>query len=100
MKGETTMTIVVLIAIWVVIGLLMALLAGTIWKGERPYGEIADYAVSIVLAVLMGFVDWYLVPVILGVEGALLFLISVLEPAATSLIGLWIIRLIKARSSK
>jgi hypothetical protein len=92
------MTIVVLIAIWIVIGLLMALLAGSIWKGERPYGELADYLVSIILAVLMGFADWYLVPAWLGLEGALLFAIAVLEPAGTSLIGLWVMRLIKARS--
>ena len=94
------MTIIVLIAIWIVIGLLMGLLAGSIWKGERPYGEIADYVVSILLAIIMGFIDWYLVPKILGVEGAILFLISVLEPAATSLIGLWIMRLIKSRSER
>lgn len=100
MEGEITMTIVVLMAIWIVIGLLMALLAGYIWKGERPYGDLADYVVSILLAILMGFLDWYLVPVILGVDGAILFIISVLEPAATSLIGLWIMRLIKARSEK
>jgi hypothetical protein len=93
------MTLVVLIAIWIVIGLLMALLAGAIWKGERPYGEAADYVVSIVLAVLMGFADWYLVPAILGLEGALLFSIAVLEPAGTALIGLWIMRLIKARTT-
>ena len=92
------MALVVMIAIWVVIGLLMALLAGSIWKGERPYGELADYVVSILLAVLMGFADWYLVPVWLGLEGVLLFAIAILEPAGTSLIGLWVMRLIKARS--
>jgi uncharacterized membrane protein YeaQ/YmgE (transglycosylase-associated protein family) len=92
------MTIVVLIAIWVVIGLLMALLAGSIWKGERPYGEFADYAVAIVLTVLTGFADWYLVPALLGIEGVLLFVIALLEPTAAAILGLWVMRLIKARA--
>jgi uncharacterized membrane protein YeaQ/YmgE (transglycosylase-associated protein family) len=91
------MTIVVLIAIWVVIGLLMAVLAGSVWKGERPYGEVVDYVVSIVLTILTGFADWYLVPALLGIEGALLFVISIIEPAGVAIIGLWIMRLIKAR---
>jgi len=94
------MTIVVLIAIWVVIGLLMGVLAGSIWKGERPYGEMVDYAISVVLTILMGFADWYLVPAWLGIEGALLFVIAVLEPAGTAIIGLWILRLLKARADK
>jgi uncharacterized membrane protein YeaQ/YmgE (transglycosylase-associated protein family) len=93
------LTIVVLIAIWVVIGLLMSVLAGSIWKGERPYGEMVDYMVSIVLAVLTGFADWYLVPVLIKVEGALLFLIAVIEPAFVALIALWILRWIKRRGT-
>lgn len=91
------LTIVVLIAIWVVIGLLMSVLAGSIWKGERPYGEMVDYLVSIVLAVLTGFADWYLVPVLINVEGALLFVIAVVEPASVALIALWVLRLVKRR---
>ena len=94
------MTIVVLIAMWVVIGLLMALLAGSIWKGERPYGEQVDYIVSIVLTILTGLADWYLVPAWLGIEGALLFVIAIIEPAGVAIIGLWVMRLIKARSAR
>jgi uncharacterized membrane protein YeaQ/YmgE (transglycosylase-associated protein family) len=93
------LTIIVLIAIWIVIGLLMAVFAASIWKGERPYGETMDYVVSIVLAVLTGFADWYLVPVIMNVEGALLFAIAVVEPACVALIGLWVLRLIKNRAA-
>ena len=93
------MTIVVLIAIWVVIGLLMAVLAGSIWKDERPYGEMVDYVVSIVLTILTGFADWYLVPALLNIEGALLFVISIIEPACVALIALWLLRVIKRRST-
>jgi len=86
-----------IIAIWVVIGLLMSVLAGSIWKGERPYGEMVDYLVSIVITVLTGFADWYLVPVLINVEGALLFVIAIVEPASVALIALWVLRLVKRR---
>jgi uncharacterized membrane protein YeaQ/YmgE (transglycosylase-associated protein family) len=93
------LTIIVLIAIWVVIGLLMAVLAGSIWKGERPYGEMVDYLVSIVLTILTGFADWFLVPALLNIEGTLLFIIAIIEPASVALIGLWVLRLIKRRAA-
>ena len=92
------LTIIVLVAIWIVIGLLMAVFAGSIWKGERPYGEMVDYLVSIVLTVLTGFADWFLVPALLNIEGSLLFIIAIIEPAAAALIGLWVLRLIKRRA--
>jgi uncharacterized membrane protein YeaQ/YmgE (transglycosylase-associated protein family) len=91
------LTLIVLIAIWIVIGLLMAIIAGSIWKGERPYGETVDYLVAIVFAILTGFADWYLVPVLIHVEGALLFAIAVIEPAFVALIALWVLRWIKRR---
>jgi uncharacterized membrane protein YeaQ/YmgE (transglycosylase-associated protein family) len=97
-KAVANATIIVLIAIWVVIGLLMSVLAGSIWKTERPYGEMADYIVSIVLTILTGFADWFLVPVLIHAEGALLFAIAVIEPACVALIGLWALRLVKQRS--
>lgn len=89
------MEIVVLAAIWLVSGLLIALVAGSIWKEERPYGEIGDYLLSIILAVLIGLVDWYLVADWFNFEGALRFIVAVLEPPFVSLIGLWLLRRIK-----
>ena len=89
------MSIVVLLAIWVVIGLVIGLLAGSIWKGERPYGELVDYGLSVVLAVLMGLVDWYPVADLFNLEGALRFAVAVLEPPFASLIGLWVLRKVK-----
>jgi uncharacterized membrane protein YeaQ/YmgE (transglycosylase-associated protein family) len=89
------MSIIVLLAIWVVTGLVVALLASSIWKGERPYGELVDYGLSIVLAVLVGLVDWYLVADFFNFEGALKFVLAVGEPPFVSLIGLWILRKIR-----
>jgi uncharacterized membrane protein YeaQ/YmgE (transglycosylase-associated protein family) len=90
------MSIVVLIAIWIIIGLLIALLAGSIWKDKRPYGEIADYVVSILLAILTGLLDWYLVADWFNFEGVLKFAIAVLEPPFVSLLGLWLMRKVKS----
>ena len=92
------MSIVILFAIWIVLGLLIGILAGYIWKGERPYGEVADYVVAIVLMILTGLLDWYLVASWFNFEGALRFAISILEPAMVALIGLWVMRLVKRRS--
>jgi uncharacterized membrane protein YeaQ/YmgE (transglycosylase-associated protein family) len=89
------MSILVLLAIWIVIGLVVGLLAGSIWKGERPYGEMVDYGLSIVLAVLMGLVDWYPVADLFNLEGLLRFFVAVLEPPFASLIGLWVLRKVK-----
>ena len=89
------MSIVVLLAIWVVTGLVIGLLAGSIWKGERPYGELVDYGLSIVLAVLMGLVDWYPVADLFNFEGVLRFVVAVFEPPFASLIGLWVLRKVK-----
>ena len=90
------MSIVVLLAIWVVTGLVIGLLAGSIWNGERPYGELVDYGLSVVLAVLMGLVDWYLVAELFDLEGGLRFVVAVLEPPFASLLGLWALRKIKS----
>ena len=84
------MSIVILLAIWVMSGL-----AGSIWKGERPYGELVDYGLSIILAVLVGLIDWYLVADFFNFEGVLKFVVAVGEPPFVSLIGLWILRKIR-----
>lgn len=88
----------VMLAIWVIIGLLMGVVAGSIWKGERPIGETGDYLVSIAAAVLTGLADWYLLPM-MGIMGTLKFLAAVVEPAIVALIVLWIVRAYKKRQS-
>ncbi len=65
------MSIIILLAIWVMSGLIVALSAGSIWKGERPYGELVDYGLSLLLAVLVGLIDWYLVADFFNFEGVL-----------------------------
>lgn len=88
-------SIIVLGAIWIVTGLVITLAAGSIWKGERPYGELADYALSIILAVILGLFDWYLAADWFNFTGALRFIVAVGEPPFASLIGLWVLRKVK-----
>ena len=76
------------------VGLLIGALAGLIWKENRPIGVAGDYIASILSAIIMGMVDWYLIPR-MGFSSTIRWLGVVLEPPAASLIVLWIIR--KAR---
>ncbi len=85
------MDLVVMLAIWAVIGVLAGAIADPIWKGVRPYGPAADYLVAVAAAVITGLVDWYLLPVF-GITGALKFAIAVSEPALVALIALWAMR--------
>jgi uncharacterized membrane protein YeaQ/YmgE (transglycosylase-associated protein family) len=88
------MDLIVMIVIWIVIGLVMALLAGSIWKGERPLGEAGDYLISIAASVITGFLDWYILP-LLNIEGAVKFIAAILEPALVALFILWLVRKLK-----
>lgn len=89
-------TLLVLFAIWIIIGLLIGALAGSIWKEARPYGEVTDYAISVVVTVLTGLADWYVIP-LLGMEGAIVFIAAVIEPPLVALFVLWLLRYLKRR---
>jgi uncharacterized membrane protein YeaQ/YmgE (transglycosylase-associated protein family) len=80
--------------IWIVIGVLAGALADPIWKGRRPYGEIADYIVAIIATIITGLLDWYVLPRI-GITGTFKFVIAVIEPALVALFALWIMRIIR-----
>lgn len=92
------MGIVVMLAIWIIIGVLIAALAPNIFKGERPYSETADYIVSIVATVITGLGDWYILPAI-NIEGALRFVAALIEPPLAALVVLWVMRYWKRRQA-
>ena len=91
------MDLTFMIVIWVVMGVIIAALAESFFKGERPYGAVGDYVISIVATVLTGFADWYFVPKIFPDNETILFIAAVLEPPLVSLFVLWIVRKIKSR---
>ena len=59
------MEIVILIAAMVVVGVLIGALSPKIFKGDPPYGVRGEYIGSIVAAVLVGLMDWFLIPAII-----------------------------------
>ncbi|MEN8242488.1 MAG: hypothetical protein ABFS17_11240 [Chloroflexota bacterium] len=89
------MEIVFLVVAMILVGLLVAALAPKIFKGEAPYGIRADYIASVIAAVVVGFLDWYLIPMIIDSE-SLKYLGVALEPGLSSLLVLWLMR--KAKS--
>jgi len=89
------MEIIILVVAMIIVGLMVAALAPKIFKGEAPYGIRADYIASVIAAVVMGFLDWYLIPMIIDSE-TLKFIGVALEPLFTSVLVLWLMR--KAKS--
>jgi len=86
------MQVLILIAAMIAVGFLMGYLAGLIWKDNRPIGVTGDYIAAILSTMVMGLIDWFLIPA-MGIESSLIrFIGVVLEPPATALIVLWVIR--------
>jgi uncharacterized membrane protein YeaQ/YmgE (transglycosylase-associated protein family) len=75
----------------VVVGLIMGAVAGLIWKDNRPYGASGDYIASVITTVIVGLIDWYLIP-LLGFSDTLKIIGIIFEPALAALLVLWIIR--------
>lgn len=85
------MDILILVVVMVVVGLIMGWVAGLIWKGERPYGVQTDYIVSVITAVVVGLLDYYVIPALKFSE-TMKWLGVALEPPLSSLLVLWIMR--------
>jgi uncharacterized membrane protein YeaQ/YmgE (transglycosylase-associated protein family) len=88
------MEIVILVVAMIVVGLMVGWLAGLIWKGVRPIGVQGDYIAAIITAIVIGFMDWYVIPA-MGFSESLRNLGVALEPFLGALLVLWIIRLAK-----
>ena len=88
------MDILFLIVAMVVVGAIMGFVAGLIWKEDRPIGVGGDYIVSIIAAIIMGLIDWFIIPA-LGFSNTMKWIGVLTEPALTSLLVLWLIRVAK-----
>lgn len=88
------MEILFLIVAMVVVGAIMGFVAGLIWKDDRPMGVGGDYIVAITAAVVMGLIDWFVIPA-LGFSDTMKWIGVLTEPALTSLLVLWLIRVAK-----
>jgi len=88
------MQIITLIVAMIVVGLLMGWVAGFIWKNRRPIGVRGDYIAAVITAIVVGLMDWYVIPA-MGFSDSLRNLGVALEPAIGALLVLWIIRAAK-----
>ncbi|MFQ5614305.1 MAG: hypothetical protein ACE5H9_19460 [Anaerolineae bacterium] len=89
-------SLVILFVLWLIIGLLVSFAAPNLFRGERPYGLNGDLAVSVIVVILVGLADWYLLPLILPNLARLFrFLITLVEPAVGALLVLWLMRRFK-----
>ena len=85
------MVIIILIVAMVLVGLLIGAIASLIWKEDKPLGAAGDYAVAVVVAIVVGLMDWYVIPA-MGFSDTLKWIGIATEPALGALIVLWIIR--------
>jgi uncharacterized membrane protein YeaQ/YmgE (transglycosylase-associated protein family) len=85
------MEILLVIVGMVIVGLIMGFVAGLIWKDNRPIGVTGDYIASVITTVLVGLLDWYLIPA-LGFSDTIKIIGIIFEPALSALLVLWIIR--------
>ena len=85
------MEILILIVAMVAVGLLMGAIGGAIWKENRPIGVQGDYIVSVITALAIGLIDWYVIPA-MGFSDLMKYLGVATEPALSVLLVLWIIR--------
>jgi uncharacterized membrane protein YeaQ/YmgE (transglycosylase-associated protein family) len=89
------MDILILIVAMIVVGLVIGALAPRIFKGEQPYGASGDYIASVLSTVVIGLLDWFVIPMIISSE-TIKFIGVAIEPALGALIVLWLMR--KAKS--
>ena len=86
-----SLMILIIIAAMALVGALMGVLAGVIWKGERPYGTNVDFIAAILTAIVVGLLDWYIIPA-MGFSTSIRLLGIATEPALSALLVLWILR--------
>jgi uncharacterized membrane protein YeaQ/YmgE (transglycosylase-associated protein family) len=85
------MEILIVIVAMIVVGLIIGALAGVIWKDNRPIGVAGDYIVAVISTVVIGLIDWYVIPA-MGFSDTIKFIGILFEPALGALLVLWIIR--------
>jgi len=85
------MTLIIIIIAMIIAGLIIGALAGLIWKDNRPIGVQGDYLAAVFTTVVVGLMDWYVIPA-LGFSTTFRNLGVIFEPALAALLVLWIIR--------
>jgi len=89
------MDILILIVAMILVGLIIGWVAGLIWKDNRPIGVQGDYIVAVISAIVIGLLDWYVIPAMGFKDPWIKYLGVALEPPLGALAVLWIIRAAK-----
>ncbi len=91
-------SLIILLMVWIVLGIVLGFAAGSIFKGERPYGLTGDLTAALASELGVGLMDWYLVPKIFpDMARGLVFGAALAEPFLTALFVLWLMRYFKNR---
>ena len=85
------MEYVYLVLAMIVVGGIVGYLAGVIWKDDRPIGVVGDYLVAIGVAIIVGILDWIVIPA-MDFSDTIKYVGVVLEPPLSALLALWIVR--------
>ncbi len=88
------MTIVLVLIAMIVLGLIVGFVAGLIWKDNRPIGVQGDYIVAVLTTVVVGLLDYYVIPA-MGFSDTMRWLGVSTEPWISALLILWLIRYVK-----
>ena len=88
------MEILIVVGAMILVGLLMGFVAGLIWKDNRPIGVTGDYIVAVISCVVVGLIDWIVIPA-MGFSDTIKIIGIIFEPALSALLVLWLIRVAK-----
>ncbi len=83
--------LIVLIVAMIIVGVIMGQVAGAIWKDDLPFGTQGNTVASIVTCILVGLIDWYVIPA-MKFSDTLKYVGIATEPALAALLVLWGIR--------
>jgi uncharacterized membrane protein YeaQ/YmgE (transglycosylase-associated protein family) len=90
-QKELIMDILILVLAMIVVGVIIGAVAGLIWKDNRPIGVGGDYIVAMISTVIIGLLDWYVIPA-MGFSDTMRNIGVALEPPLGALLVLWVIR--------
>lgn len=85
------MELVYLIAAMIAVGALMGWLAGVIWKIPPPYGTATDVIAAILTTVVVGLIDYFVIPA-MNFSDTIKWVGVATEPPLAALFVLWIMR--------
>lgn len=90
------MALFILVVLWIVLGVIAAALSPRLFKKPAPFGTMAEYPICVATAVVVGFLDrWALSLPMFQFKPPLPFIVMIVEPFASALIVLWILRQVK-----